>query len=118
MPEEQKINMNISDGNAYFAHELSINFNPTQFIFDFKNVTPRVDPRSREKASISLMHNVIMVDPYHAKQIYNLMEKIIKKYENEYGKIEKPESMKRFEKKHKKKMKKSDTKTDAPTYFG
>lgn len=117
MPEEQKINMNIADGNAFFAHELSINFNPTQFIFDFKNVTPRVDPRSREKASISLVHNVVMIDPYHARQIFNLLEKVIKKYEGEYGKIEKPESLKRFEKKHKNKAK-STTKTETPSYFG
>ena len=117
MPEEQSVNMNIIDGQAFFAHELSINFNPMQFIFDFKNVTPRVDPRSRDKASISLMHNVIMVEPHHAKKVYELLGKVIKKYESEYGKIEKPEAMKKFEKKHRGKAKKSK-KDDAPSYFG
>jgi len=59
---EEKVNLNISDGDVFFAHELSINFNPMQFIFDFKSITPRVDPRSQTKASISLKHNVVMVD--------------------------------------------------------
>jgi len=118
MADEQKINMNISDGNAFFAHEVSINFNPTQFIMDFKNVTPRVDPRSKERASIALIHNVVMVEPYHAKKVYELFGKVLKRYEDEYGKIEKPKPLEIFEKKHKKKAKKNNTKIETPNYFG
>ncbi|MBS3097733.1 DUF3467 domain-containing protein [Candidatus Woesearchaeota archaeon] len=119
MPEEEeRINLHINEGEPFFAHELSINFNPTQFVFDFKCITPRVDPRSQTKASISLKHNVIMVDPYHAKKVLDLLNEVVKKYEKEFGKIEKPKSIEEFEKKHKKKAKEKKDTTEAPSYFG
>lgn len=99
---EEKINLNIKEGEAFYAHELSINFNPLQFVFDFKSVTPRVDPRSRDRASIVLKHNVILTDPYHTKRIYELLGGVINKYEKEFGKIEKPKPLEIVEKKNKK----------------
>ena len=118
MPEE-KINMRINEGDAFYAHELSINFNPLQFVFDFKSVTPRVDPRSKDKASIVLKHNVILTDPYHTKKICNLLGDVIKKYEKEFGKIEKPKPLQVVEKKNKKEDKKSGSKEkiETPSYI-
>ncbi len=118
LPEE-KINLNINEGDAFYAHELSINFNPLQFVFDFKSVTPRVDPRSRDRASIVLKHNVILTDPYHAKRVYELLGNVVKKYEKEFGKIEKPAALKIVEKKNKKEGKKlkSKDKIEAPSYI-
>lgn len=117
--DQEKINLNISDGEAFFAHELSINFNPMQFIFDFKNITPRIDPRSKSRASISLKHNVIMVDPYHAKNVLSLLEKTIKKYEKEFGAIKKPQALKMLEKKKKnREVEDPKNKIQIPSYFG
>lgn len=118
MPEE-KINININEGDAFYAHELSINFNPLQFVFDFKSVTPRVDPRSKNRASIVLKHNVILVDPYHAKKTYELLGNVLKKYEKEFGRIEKPKPLQAAEKKNKKEAKKlsSKEKIEAPSYI-
>ena len=122
--ERKKINMNITDGDSFFAHEVSINYNPMQFILDFKNVTPRVDPRSQGGNLVLCMkHNVIMVDPFHAKKIVQLFSEVIDKYEKEFGKIETPSQIKQIEKKRKKlnkdnKGKKMTTKADIPTYFG
>ena len=118
MPEE-KINLNMNDGDAVYAHELSINFNPLQFVFDFKSVTPRVDPRSRDRASIVLKHNVILVDPYHAKKVHELLGDVLKKYEKEFGKIEKPKQLQVAEKKSKKEINKlgSKEKIEAPSYI-
>ena len=110
--------LNIIDGEAFFAHELSINFNPTQFILDFKNVTPRVDLRSKDKPSITIKHNVVMAEAYHAKMIYELLGRMVKKYEDEFGKIEKPAAVKKAEKKHKKSSKSKSKKTETPNYFG
>ena len=56
MPEQKKINISINEGMEFFAHELSVNFNPTQFIFDFKCITPRVDPRSKEVPHLNIKH--------------------------------------------------------------
>ena len=119
MPEE-KINININEGEAFYAHELSINFNPLQFVFDFKSVTPRVDPRSRDRASIVLKHNVILTDPYHARRVYDLLGNVIKKYEKEFGKIEKPKSLEVAEKKNKSLSKKMENqeRIETPSYLG
>jgi len=116
---EDKINLNINEGDAFYAHELSINFNPLQFVFDFKSVTPRVDPRSRDRASIVLKHNVILTDPYHAKKVHGLLGDVIKKYEKEFGKIEKPKALQVVEKKNKKNVKKpkSKEKIQTPSYI-
>ncbi len=118
MPEE-KINININEGEAFYAHELSINFNPLQFVFDFKSVTPRVDPRSRDRASIVLKHNVILTDPYHAKKVLGLLGDVVKKYEKEFGKIEKPKALAVVEKKNRNFAKKSkgEEKIITPSYI-
>lgn len=120
---EKNVNMNIVDGDAFFAHEVSVNFNPMQFIFDFKCVTPRVDPRSKENIVLNMKHNVIMIDPYHAKRINTLLGEMIKKYEKDFGKIDKPKQLVNYEKKNKSKKGKSKTtgtdgKTESPSYFG
>ncbi len=98
MPEKKKINMSIIEGDSFFSHETSINFSPTQFIFDFRNITPRIDPRSPE-ATLVLKHNVVMLEPYHAKQFLSLLSNVIKKYESDFGKIDRPESLKKLQKK-------------------
>ena len=116
---EKKINLSINEGNAFFAHEASINFSPTQFILDFRCVTPRVDPRSNEAPTIHMSHSVIMAEPYHAKKIHELLGKMLEKYEKEFGKIEIPEALKAMEKKSKKREKEEKGMIEsAPSYFG
>ncbi len=116
--ERQKINMNIGDlAPDFFAHEASINFNPMQFIFDFKCITPRVDPRSKESTVINLKHNIVMFDVYHTKKFYELLGEVIKSYEKEFGKIEKPKQLKIIEKRNKK-PKKGGGKATTPSYLG
>lgn len=116
--QEKRINFDIKDGEVFFAHELSVNFNPTQFIFDFRSITPRVDPRSNEGHVIAIKHNVVLVDPYHAKRISEFLSKKVSDYEKNFGGIEKPKAIKEFEKKHKKSATKKSEKTQTPTYFG
>ena len=61
-----------------------------------------------------------MADPYHAKQILGVLQNVIKKYEDDFGKITKPKAYEIAEKKQKKIVAKktSEHDTDAPTYFG
>ncbi len=113
----EPISINIIDGEPFFAHEMSVNFTPTQFSFDFKCITPRTDPRSKNKASFLLKHNVVMVEPWHAKMILNVLSKVVKKYEDEYGAIQKPKSIAKAEKKHKSKVN-ENKETKTPSYFG
>ena len=115
--QTKNVNMNIQDGDSFFAHELSINFNPLQFVLDFKNITPRIDPRSQESIVLNLKHNVIMMDPYHTKKTLELLEKVVKDYEKDFGKIEKPKQLEKYEKKSSKKGKEKAEKI-SPSYFG
>ena len=118
MSEKKQINMGIDDGKEFFAHETSVHFNPTQFIFDFRSVTPRVDPRTRETPYISLKHNVVLVDPWHAKELIRIMTNVIENYEKQFGKIDKPKAMKKHEKNVKKQKKVDAEKTQTPSYMG
>ncbi|MBD3310715.1 DUF3467 domain-containing protein [Candidatus Woesearchaeota archaeon] len=118
MTQEKKINLGISDGAAFFAHEMSIHFNPTQLIFDFKCITPRIDARSKESPFLNIQHNVVMLDPYHAKRAHELLGKVLGDYEKEFGRIDKPKQIKRLEKKKKKKGKEGNRQVDIPNYLG
>ena len=116
---EKKINFGIQDGDTFFAHEVSANFNPTQFVLDFKNITPRVDPRSNEGPVVSIKHNVILMDVYHTKKFVEFLNNRLKDYEKEFGKIETPNAVKVIEKKRKAEAKdKNKESVDVPTYFG
>ena len=121
--EKQSINLSINDGEPFYAHEVSVNFNPMQFIVDFRSVTPRNDPRTKGgRPSINLKHNVVMVDPWHMVQVKELFGRMVEAYEKEFGKIKKPKAIELFEKKHKKAAKESKdestTETEVPSYFG
>ena len=118
--EKEQINLSINDGDPFFAHEVTVNFTPTQITFDFKNITPRTDPRSKKSVSFLLKHNVVMVEPWHAKAFYDVMGTVIKKYEKEFGKIDKPAALKKAEKKQKDSLKQANItdSEDVPTYLG
>lgn len=124
MEQKQSINLTINDGEPFFAHEMSLNFNPTQFILDFRSVTPRNDPRTKGRPSLHMKHNVVMVDPWHMLQMKDLFSRMVEAYEKEFGKIKKPKPVELLEKKQnkgskdKKKKGKDEAKTEAPSYFG
>ena len=114
---EKEINLSISDGAEFFAHELGVSFNPTQFIFDFKCITPRIDQRSTKIPLIVFKHNVIMMEHWKIKEVINVLTKSIQDYEKTFGEIMEPDSIKRA----KKKMETSKmykTKEEVPSYLG
>jgi hypothetical protein len=113
--ENKNVNISVTEGDAMFCHELSINYNPLQFVFDFKTVTPRVDPRSKE-AVIHIKHNVVMLDPYHTKKMLELLSTVVADFEKDYGTITKPKSIEKMEKKMSEKGAVKSVST--PTYFG
>ncbi len=107
---EKKINLNITDGDAFFSHETSINFNALQFIFDFKSITPRMDPRNSNGTVMALRHNVVLMDTFQAKRFHELLGKAIEKYEKNYIKITKPKVIEKLEKQRAKNAKQSKSK--------
>ena len=118
MTEQQQVNLNIIEGDAFFAHEASINYNPTQITLDFKCITPRTDPRSK-KPSFQLKHNVVMIEPWQAKALLSVLNEAIQKYEKDFGKLKKPKAIEKAEKMRKDhSTTKNKTTTQTPTYFG
>jgi hypothetical protein len=116
--EEKKVNLSISEGNPFFAHEASINYNPTQFVFDFRCVTPRIDPRSNDAPTIHMLHNVVMLDTFHAKKFHQILGEMISKYEKDLGKIEQSKAVKQIEKKIRKDKENMESSSESvPTYF-
>lgn len=115
--ENKNMNVSIDDGDEFFCHEMSINYNPLQFIFDFKSVTPRVDVRSKNSPTIKIKHNVVMLDPFHAKKMLELLTKVVTDFEKDFGVINKPKSVEKMEKKMAK-MGKDKKTIVAPNYFG
>ena len=115
--EQKNVNVSVNEGDSFFCHELSINYNPMQIIFDFKSVTPRVDIRSKQSPVIHIKHNVVMLDPFHAKKMLELLSKVVSDYEKDFGKITKPKAIEKMEKKIKSKGGAKKT-IAAPTYFG
>lgn len=115
MTEQQPLNITIADGEPFFSHEMSVNFNPTQFILDFKCITPRNDARSKNRPVFFIKHNVVMVEPWHAKSVYEVLGKVLESYEKEFGKISKPKSVQKAEKKF---NSQEPVKADIPQYLG
>lgn len=117
MTEQKTVNatINIADGEAFFCHEMSINFNPLQFTFDFKSITPRIDSRNQDGTAIFAMkHNVVMLEPWHAKEVLKALSDSVKKYEQQFGSIEKPKALLIAEKS----MKGINIKNAPQSYFG
>ncbi len=117
MEQQKNINVSVDEGDSFFCHEMSINFNPMQFVFDFKSITPRVDLRSKSSPIVNIKHNVVMVDPYHAKKMLELLSKVVSDYEKDFGRITKPKAVEKAEKRMKTRT--GDKKTvSTPSYFG
>jgi hypothetical protein len=117
--EEQKINFVINDGDSFYANEISITFGPAQFSADFKNISPRVDMRGQDGSkTFALKHNVVIMEPFQAKNFIKVLNDAIVRYEKDFGTIEMPKQLKAAEKKFKLDNKPSKNTPSVPSYFG
>ena len=94
--KQTQINLRIKDGEQFYSNETSINFNPNEFIFDFKCLTNVHDITNHR--AIVLKHNAVIVNPFHAKSFLIMLNRAIKDYESKFGEIKKSEAMKKAEK--------------------
>jgi hypothetical protein len=77
----------IEDGPTFFTDEISIATNAQRFFFDFKNTSPRIDPRSTDMIPVALKHSVMVMDPQLAKVFSQLLNDHVAKYEAQHGAI-------------------------------
>lgn len=119
--EEQKqpmqVSVRIRDGEQFFSNESSINFNPNEIVIDFRCITHTHDVADRR--GLVLRHNMIILNPLHAKNFLGMLSKVVKDYEARFGEIKKSEALKKAESMLKKEeKKKSERKEEVGTYFG
>jgi hypothetical protein len=114
-PKEYKVD--IDNGTAFFSDEFGIMHNPLRLIMDFRSITPRIDVRNKDFQPLVLKHNIVMMDMFMAKTFLEILKNNIDNYEKEFGKIEKPAALKKFEKEQKK-MSEAVNQKDNPSYFG
>src|SRR3989338_8883345 len=108
--DERYINWQYEDGTAFHAHEVSVNFTPLQFVLDFKNITPRVDARTKTGPVFCVRHDVVVLEPFHVKRFHALLGEILDRYEKEFGKIKKSQQHILAETEYKNKKYKQNTK--------
>jgi hypothetical protein len=99
MSDEQPkrtVNLNIDHGGpGFYSDSISIIFNPSKFILDFKQSTPRMDSiQGKEQETIVTKHNTILIDARFAKSFMETLKKAVDNYEKKFGKIELPKKPK------------------------
>ena len=76
---------------AFFSDSISIIYNPSMFILDFKQNTPRIDQiQGKSQQTVAVKHNVIIMDVRFAKIFLKTLQKSVEGYEKKHGKIETP----------------------------
>ncbi len=109
---QKKISYSIDDGEAFFANEVTVNFNQQQFVLDFKQITPRFDPRSNEAPVLRIKHSPIILSPAHLKQFSEILQKAIQDYEKKIEEIKLPDKTEKLKKKD------SEINSDIMSYYG
>ena len=114
--EQKQVNVRVKDGDQLMAHETTINYSPSEFVLDFKCITP---VQELNQSSLVLKHSVVMMSPWHMKSFLGAMTRIVGDYEKKFGEIKKPVEIEKAEKMMKKQQKESATTgRSAETYFG
>jgi len=124
--KEVKLNLSIDDGGpGFFAHEISVEMNPSQAVLDFKNVTPRIDQRNQQGLKVmKMVHNAIIVEPLLLKEMSMILTNVVKAYEDKFGEITKSDATLKMEEEFKKEMEKikkqqkDSTKPESVNYMG
>ncbi|MBI2133461.1 DUF3467 domain-containing protein [Candidatus Woesearchaeota archaeon] len=96
MADDQNVRVDVVNGNDFFADEVSVSHSPMRFVIDFKSMTPRMDLPGNPPRMV-VKHNVILLDPYFAKDVLNVLKDNISKYEKKFGEIKMPENLAKHE---------------------
>jgi len=94
---EKSINVQIDHREGgFFSDSVSIIYNPSKFILDFKQNTPRIDQiHGKSQQTIAIKHNVIIMDVKFAKIFLVTLKKSVEGFEKKHGEIKLPKMPKR-----------------------
>jgi len=105
----------VKDGDPFWAHETTINYNPTEIVLDFKAITPI---QELNQSSLLIKHEIVLLSPWHAKSFLGALQNVLADYEKKFGEIKKPAEIEKAEKLMKKQQKETTKTAPAETYFG
>lgn len=98
----QHFNVEVQNGQDFYADQVSVSHNPLKFILDFTRTTPRIDGNATAQPRLVMSHSVLLLDPYLATEFIEVLKDNIAKYEKRYGKIAKPTPLRKVEEEAKK----------------
>jgi len=116
--KSHEVKVRIKDGNQFYSNEISVNVSPNEFVLDFKCISQIQDIQNH--SALFIKHNPIIITPFHAKNLTELLTRAIKDYEKKFSKIEKSKAIQKAEKL----IEKKEKETKAPVlqkpenYFG
>ena len=88
----EEIQVNVEDGETFFADEVSVIHNPVRIVIDFKSITPRIDVKPSQ-IRLRMKHNTIVLDPQLAKDFLKALTTNIANFEKRFGIIKKLKSV-------------------------
>lgn len=106
-----EVRVDVDNGQEFFSDEVSVSHSPVRFIIDFKRTTPRIEGNEQR---LLLRHNIVLIDPFFAKELLRVLKDNVSRYEKRFGEIKRPETLKKAESMAKK-SKKTPSRQD---YFG
>lgn len=97
---EKHMNIQIDHRESgFYSDNISIIYNPSKFILDFKQVTPRMDHiHGKPQEVLAVKHRVIILDAKFAKIFLDTLKKSVEGYEKKHGEIKVPKISKKPEK--------------------
>ena len=93
--KETTYSVRIKDGDQFYANETSIQISPLEIILDFKCSTHVQDVGNNK--GVLIKHNQIILTPFHAKSVLNILANAVKNYEDKFGVIKKPKELSKAE---------------------
>lgn len=88
------VKVDVSD-EAFFSDSVFVIHSPSNFVLDFRQTTPRVDPiENKVKQTLVVKHRAVVLEPVLAKDLIRVLKENIKRYEKEFGKIKVPKRKK------------------------
>ena len=109
MAEQQIPGVQQFDQQPMLVNQYTINHGPEKFVIDLRNMLPQFGPNG--EPTFVLAHKMVLFDPYVLKGFAASMLENIKKYEERYGTIKKPDAVLKAEKE----VKKNQVKMEATT---
>jgi hypothetical protein len=83
---------------GFYTNSISIIYNPSKFVLDFKQITPRIEKiQGKEQQIFTTNHKIILIDPQFAKVFLETLKTSIENYEKKFGKIGMPKKKKKPE---------------------